>query len=75
MCSLCLAWPCRNGCPNRAEQSFHDCSRCGEPITIGNDMWTDSADYICEDCMREMSALEFAEEYTGFCRVTADVEE
>lgn len=62
MCEICRQVPCHPRCPNAPEpKAVHECDRCGCGIYEGDKFFDGSEEYICKDCIENMSATEFME--------------
>lgn len=64
MCDICLRTPCHSGCPNAPEPTaIYTCDRCSEPI-LADDKYLEEpdGDYLCENCLDNMTTLELLSE-------------
>lgn len=62
MCSVCLQIPCDPRCPNASEpKAVYKCSLCGEGIVYGQKYFETANGYICDECIKDMSAGDLME--------------
>ena len=62
MCCICLQNPCNSRCPNAEEpKAIYQCSVCGGGISQGQKYFETAEDYICDECIEDMSAKELME--------------
>lgn len=62
MCAICLMNPCHPSCPNAPDpEPIHTCVWCKEAIFAGGGYMETPDGIVCEECIREMSILEFME--------------
>lgn len=60
MCKVCRQEPCDTRCPN-AEEVPLICSDCGDAIEYGMYCNIQGIEYICENCLMDMSGFDLAE--------------
>ena len=60
MCRECGFYPCHPSCPN-AEEEIYTCTDCGEDILSGRYASLGADEYICEDCLFDMSGFDLAD--------------
>lgn len=62
MCSVCLQIPCNPRCPNAPEQkAVYHCAVCEEGIYHGQKYFETANGHICDECIKDMSAVELME--------------
>lgn len=62
MCSMCRSYPCINRCPNAIElKPVYECYKCGNGILDGERYYDSPDGRICEECIDDMTAIEFME--------------
>ena len=60
MCSECRSNPCLSRCPNAEEEKII-CAICEDEITGGAYASLPGFEYICSDCLWDMTGLDLAE--------------
>ena len=60
MCRECRQEPCHPRCPN-AEEVPLECTDCGSEIEIGAYVDIKGEEFICENCLMDMSGFDLAE--------------
>lgn len=60
MCSECRSNPCLSRCPNAEEEKI-TCAICEDELLGGAYISIQGIEYICEDCLWDMSGLDLAE--------------
>ena len=72
MCEICLRSPCLSGCPNEIIPTIGTCSHCKNDIVHGMEYMDYDGDYICGECIDNMSTSELVSLFGYEIRTAGD---
>lgn len=62
VCEICRQNPCHPRCPNAPEsRPVHECTKCHGGIFEGDKFLESGGEYICMECLEDMSVSELLE--------------
>lgn len=74
MCDVCFRTPCSGRCPNAPEpEGVATCSRCENPIFVGEEYAIFDEKCYCEQCLIDMPYSEIVTLFGGQWKIAQEV--